>query len=150
MGLQFTLGHPQRGRLPSPTPLHICPNMDMCVRFPGQALGRTRILGGFYWSFIYERFLQSFSEDEDAPSPLTRRLSALNLSRRASASSIMSASGLGSGAPWHHPLARSYSHGTVLESEVEHDFDLEREYDEYDDFNDDEEDHTISKSGEWA
>jgi len=68
VGLQFTPGHLQRGRLPSPTPLHICPNMDMCVRFPGQVLGRTRILGGFYWSFIYERFLQSFSDDEDAPS----------------------------------------------------------------------------------
>jgi len=62
----------------------------------------------------------------------------------------MSASALGSGAPRRHPLARSYSHGTVLESELEHDFDPGREYDEYDDFNDGEEDHTISKSGEWA
>jgi len=49
-------------------------------------------------------------------------------------------------APRLHPLARSYSHGTVLESEFEHDFDPGRDYD---DLNDGEEDHTISKSGEW-
>lgn len=40
------------------------------------------------------------SEDEDAPSPLTRRISSLNLSRRSSASSIQSSA---------HPLSRSYS-----------------------------------------
>ncbi|KAF8875436.1 hypothetical protein BD779DRAFT_212315 [Infundibulicybe gibba] len=46
----------------------------------------------------------SDSEDEDAPSPLTRRLSTLNLSRRSSASSV-------------HPLSRSYSSGTPLRDE---------------------------------
>ncbi|KAH6910859.1 60s acidic ribosomal protein [Coprinopsis sp. MPI-PUGE-AT-0042] len=52
----------------------------------------------------------SDSEDEDAPSPLTRRLSTLNLSRRSSASSFFSTS---SRSP--HPLSRSYSSGTLYE-----------------------------------
>ncbi|KAH6874336.1 hypothetical protein BKA70DRAFT_259921 [Coprinopsis sp. MPI-PUGE-AT-0042] len=47
------------------------------------------------------------SEDEDAPSPLPRRLSTLTLSRRSSASSILSTS---SRSP--HPLWRSCSSGT--------------------------------------
>ncbi|KAF5322978.1 hypothetical protein D9611_009367 [Ephemerocybe angulata] len=45
----------------------------------------------------------SDSEDEDAPSPLTKRLSTLNLSTRSSTSS--------SARP--HPLSRSYSSGTL-------------------------------------
>lgn len=50
------------------------------------------------------------SEDEDAPSPLTRRLSTLDLSRRSSASSFFSTT---SRAP--HPLSRSYSSGALYE-----------------------------------
>ncbi|PFH53516.1 hypothetical protein AMATHDRAFT_54668 [Amanita thiersii Skay4041] len=49
----------------------------------------------------------SDSEDEDAPSPLTRRLSSLNISRRSSASSFRSQTS--------HPLSRSFSSGTLLE-----------------------------------
>ncbi|KAF7970860.1 hypothetical protein HWV62_22758 [Athelia sp. TMB] len=48
----------------------------------------------------------SDSEDEDAPSPLTRRLSTLNLSRSASAASLRSA---------HHPLSRAHSYATLPE-----------------------------------
>ncbi|KAG2007497.1 60s acidic ribosomal protein [Coprinopsis cinerea AmutBmut pab1-1] len=51
----------------------------------------------------------SDSEDEDAPSPLTRRLSTLNLSRRSSASSFFSTSSR------PHPLSRSYSSGTLYD-----------------------------------
>ncbi|RXW12840.1 hypothetical protein EST38_g13014 [Candolleomyces aberdarensis] len=50
----------------------------------------------------------SDSEDEDAPSPLTKRLSTLNLSARSSISSLSSRP---SQAP--HPLSRSYSSGTL-------------------------------------
>ncbi|KAF9522345.1 hypothetical protein CPB83DRAFT_864645 [Crepidotus variabilis] len=56
----------------------------------------------------------SDSEDEDAPSPLTRRLSTLNLSHRSSSSSIAS-----SATPRRHPLSRSYSSGALIESEHE-------------------------------
>ena len=62
------------------------------------------------------------SEDEDAPSPLTRRLSTLNLSRRSSASSI------GTSARRQHPLSRSYSSGALLESEYEQPDDPDAEY----------------------
>ncbi|KAF8992747.1 hypothetical protein BDQ17DRAFT_1369129 [Cyathus striatus] len=50
----------------------------------------------------------SDSEDEDAPSPLTRRLSALSLSRRSSASSVVTT-------PRAHPLSRSFSSGILSE-----------------------------------
>lgn len=62
------------------------------------------------------------SEDEDAPSPLTRRLSTLNLSRRSSASSIATS------ARRQHPLSRSYSSGALLESEYEQLDDPDAEY----------------------
>lgn len=62
------------------------------------------------------------SEDEDAPSPLTRRLSTLNLSRRSSASSIATS------ARRQHPLSRSYSSGALLESEYEQPDDPDGEY----------------------
>ncbi|KAF8352157.1 hypothetical protein F5887DRAFT_934193 [Amanita rubescens] len=52
----------------------------------------------------------SDSEDEDAPSPLTRRLSSLNLSRRSSALSVRST-----------PVSRSFSSSTVLEESGGHD-----------------------------
>ncbi|KDR74606.1 hypothetical protein GALMADRAFT_227102 [Galerina marginata CBS 339.88] len=86
----------------------------------------------------------SDSEDEDAPSPLTRRLSSLNLARRSSASSVMTP-----GRPSHpqrHPLSRSYSSGALLESEREY-----RSFDTYDEYDDEEEeDHALQQSGEWA
>ncbi|KAJ2912042.1 hypothetical protein MD484_g8366, partial [Candolleomyces efflorescens] len=53
----------------------------------------------------------SDSEDEDAPSPLTKRLSTLNLSARSSISSLSSRP---SQAP--HPLSRSYSSGTLYDT----------------------------------
>ncbi|PPQ90507.1 hypothetical protein CVT25_014189 [Psilocybe cyanescens] len=99
----------------------------------------------------------SDSEDEDAPSPLTRRLSSLNLSRRSSASS------LGNGIPsrpsshhqhsqqsrYRHPLSRSYSSGALTGGTRElPEFD---EFDEFDDDRDDgEEDHALKESREWA
>ncbi|KAF8635620.1 hypothetical protein AX15_000259 [Amanita polypyramis BW_CC] len=49
----------------------------------------------------------SDSEDEDAPSPLTRRLSSLNLSRRSSASSVRSTP--------VHPLSRTFSGSGLFE-----------------------------------
>ncbi|KIL68434.1 hypothetical protein M378DRAFT_158233 [Amanita muscaria Koide BX008] len=55
----------------------------------------------------------SDSEDEDAPSPLTRRLSSLSLARRASASSVQSA--------YTHPLSRSVSTNSRLLEEPEDD-----------------------------
>ena len=98
------------------------------------------------------------SEDEDAPSPLTRRLSSLNLSRRSSASSVHSATRpLSSSSSFRriHPLSRSYSSGAILETEREHD-EL-RSFDEYSpsypcDYDDEEEeeDHTIEETGHWA
>jgi len=68
---------------------------------------------------------RSYSEDEDAPSPLTRRLSTLNLSRRSSASSVRTTSSVVS--HHRHPLSRSYSSGALIESEFEH---LEEDVDE--------------------
>lgn len=57
----------------------------------------------------------SDSEDEDAPSALTRRISSLNLSRRPSASSIHSSSSYSHPKPSSrvHPLSRSYSSGSL-------------------------------------
>ncbi|KIM35048.1 hypothetical protein M413DRAFT_369576 [Hebeloma cylindrosporum] len=88
----------------------------------------------------------SDSEDEDAPSPLTRRLSTLNLARRSSASSILT-TGTSSSRRLHqqHPLSRSYSSG-ALESE-HREFDTSYDDDELDD---DYEDNTLQESGEWA
>ncbi|KAG2159221.1 uncharacterized protein EDB93DRAFT_273121 [Suillus bovinus] len=64
----------------------------------------------------------SDSEDEDAPSPLTRRLSALNLSRRSSAASISTSQSYSSlRSP--HPLSRSISHSILREEENEEDVD---------------------------
>ena len=99
------------------------------------------------------------SEDEDAPSPLTRRLSSLNLSRRSSASSIQSAAPpLSSSSSLRriHPLSRSYSSGAILETEREHD--EPRSFDEYsscpydydEDEEEEEEDRTIEETGHWA
>ncbi|KAF9474917.1 hypothetical protein BDN70DRAFT_884348 [Pholiota conissans] len=90
----------------------------------------------------------SDSEDEDAPSPLTRRISTLNLSRRSSASSIVPnrSSTLSSGGTSRrpHPLARSASSSALLDGE-------RRGYDEYDEeWEEGEEDRTLEKSGEWA
>ncbi|KAG1888143.1 hypothetical protein F4604DRAFT_1916061 [Suillus subluteus] len=63
-----------------------------------------------------------FSEDEDAPSPLTRRLSALNLSRRSSATSISTSQSYSSlRSP--HPLSRSISHSILREEENEEEVD---------------------------
>ncbi|KAG1903518.1 uncharacterized protein F5891DRAFT_1185135 [Suillus fuscotomentosus] len=63
----------------------------------------------------------SDSEDEDAPSPLTRRLSALDLSRRSSATSISTSQSYSSlRSP--HPLSRSISH-SILREENEEDVD---------------------------
>ncbi|TFK21025.1 hypothetical protein FA15DRAFT_682284 [Coprinopsis marcescibilis] len=53
----------------------------------------------------------SDSEDEDSPSPLTKRISTLNLARRSSASSFFAAP---SSAQRPHPLSRSYSSGTLF------------------------------------
>jgi large subunit ribosomal protein LP1 len=50
----------------------------------------------------------SDSEDEDAPSPLTRRLSTLNLANRTSSSSLRSSV---------HPLSRSQSYSTLHEED---------------------------------
>ncbi|KAF8872210.1 hypothetical protein CPB84DRAFT_1854588 [Gymnopilus junonius] len=103
----------------------------------------------------------SDSEDEDAPSPLTRRLSTLNLSRRSSASSIMtgaSSSRPTTGLGQRHPLSRSFSSGALVEqsstsvlrrSYPRHEFD---EFDD-DDFLEEEEgevDNTLMETGEWA
>ncbi|KAF9471885.1 hypothetical protein BDN70DRAFT_925951 [Pholiota conissans] len=90
----------------------------------------------------------SDSEDEDAPSPLTHRISTLNLSRRSSASSIVPnrSSTLSSGGTSRrpHPLARSASSSALLDGE-------RRGYDEYDEeWEEGEEDRTLEKSGEWA
>ncbi|KAF9224719.1 hypothetical protein BS17DRAFT_45698 [Gyrodon lividus] len=63
----------------------------------------------------------SDSEDEDAPSPLTRRLSTLVLSRRASSSSVNSYRSSHSQSYSPHPLSRSISHSIL------------REVDEYED-----------------
>jgi hypothetical protein len=60
--------------------------------------------------------IRSFiSEDEDAPSALTRRISALNLSRQPSVSSIHSSRSKSRSAstPRAHPLSRSYSGGSL-------------------------------------
>ncbi|KAF5325457.1 hypothetical protein D9619_009524 [Psilocybe cf. subviscida] len=77
----------------------------------------------------------SDSEDEDAPSPLTHRLSTLNLSRRSSASSVMPSSSSRHGGKPHHPLARSYSSGALLESDHKyHEFGTLGEEDEEDDY----------------
>ena len=64
------------------------------------------------------------SEDEDAPSPLTRRLSTLNLSRRSSASSVRTTA---STISLRHPLSRSFSSGALLESELERLEDVDEE-----------------------
>ena len=106
-----------------------------------------------------------YSEDEDAPSPLTRRLSKLNLSRRSSASSIMTSATIARGNSssssrrTRHPLSRSVSSGALLETERDHRALLSSSFDEYDelenehdddDIDDGQEDHTLQKSGEWA
>ncbi|KAI6041553.1 hypothetical protein EDC04DRAFT_1263385 [Pisolithus marmoratus] len=62
----------------------------------------------------------SDSEDEDAPSPLTRRLSRIVLSRRTSSSSIHSSRSTHSQPCLPHPLSRSISHSVLREvDEVE-------------------------------
>ena len=100
-----------------------------------------------------------YSEDEDAPSPLTRRLSSLNLSRRSSASSIQSTSTppLTTSSSFRriHPLSRSYSSGAILETEREHDESFDEHspsylYDYDEDEEEEEEDHTIEETGNWA
>jgi hypothetical protein len=58
------------------------------------------------------------SEDEDAPSPLTRRLSHLALSRQSSVASFKSASRASHTQP--HPLSRSYSGDTKIYSSKSH------------------------------
>lgn len=71
------------------------------------------------YKLIYSQPISTHSEDEDAPSPLTRRLSTLNLARRSSASSILT-TGISASRCLHqqqHPLSRSYSSGALLESE---------------------------------
>ncbi|KAF8171133.1 hypothetical protein BJ912DRAFT_887235 [Pholiota molesta] len=86
----------------------------------------------------------SDSEDEDAPSPLTRRISTLNLSRRSSASSIVPGrTSSMQGARRPHPLARSASSGALLESE------RDRAFDAYE-YEDDEYDEGVEKSSAWA
>ena len=110
-------------------------------------------------TFFYSCLTSFFnSEDEDAPSPLTRRLSSLNLSRRSSASSIQSSTPpLSSSSSLRriHPLSRSYSSGAILETEREHDeFRTFDEYSscpyDYDDDEEEEEDHTVEETGHWA
>lgn len=64
------------------------------------------------------------SEDEDAPSALTRRVSTLVLSRRTSSCSVASGRSTHSQSNSPHPLARSISHSVL------------READEYEDEND--------------
>jgi len=61
-----------------------------------------------------QTFSQS-SEDEDAPSALTRRLSRLVLSRRSSSSSIQSFRSIHSQPFSSHPLSRSISHSVLRE-----------------------------------
>jgi len=60
----------------------------------------------------------SDSEDEDAPSPLTRRLSHLALSRQSSVVSFKSTSRTSHSQP--HPLSRSYSGDAKLNSSKSH------------------------------
>lgn len=60
----------------------------------------------------------SDSEDEDAPSPLTRRVSSLVLSRRTSANSLHSNAGQSSRSP--HPLSRSVSETHASETLARH------------------------------
>lgn len=64
----------------------------------------------------------SDSEDEDAPSPLTRRLSTLNLSRRSSAASLGKEHSLRSVSSAKHPLSRSYSSGALIEEARDDDY----------------------------
>ncbi|KAG9313735.1 hypothetical protein JVU11DRAFT_6089 [Chiua virens] len=59
----------------------------------------------------------SDSEDEDAPSPLTRRVSTLVLSRRASSSSVGSLRSSHSHSTSPHPLSRSISHSVLREAD---------------------------------
>ncbi|PPQ80525.1 hypothetical protein CVT24_002654, partial [Panaeolus cyanescens] len=116
----------------------------------------------------------SDSEDEDAPSPLTRRLSQLNLQRRASSSSIgtstsyMSHSAHGGyayatapvGRKQPHPLTRSYSYGTLADTSEfgvsefgrrgefgEGDHEIDHIHGEEDGGD---EDRTLQSTGEWA
>ncbi|KAG0700798.1 hypothetical protein DFH29DRAFT_1000820 [Suillus ampliporus] len=81
---------------------------------------------GFFFTTLHVLFSHhtnlSHSEDEDAPSPLTRRLSKLNLSRRSSATSI-STSHSHSSLRSPHPLSRSISHSILREEENEDDVD---------------------------
>jgi len=123
----------------------------------------------FFWSYILSHLADPFySEDEDAPSPLTRRLSTLNLSRRSSASSIRSANlppfpspslstSLSSSSLRRlHPLSRSYSSGAILETEPEPNtfgsYDsYSYTYDDEDEEEEEEEpDHTLEESGQCA
>ena len=74
----------------------------------------------------------------------------MNLSRRSSASSLRaSIPPLSSSSSFRriHPLSRSYSSGTILETEREHD--EFRSFDEYSSYDEDE-DHTIEETGRWA
>jgi hypothetical protein len=59
-----------------------------------------------FWALLYADLYAS--EDEDAPSPLTRRLSTLNLANRSSSSSLRSSV---------HPLSQSQSHSTLHEED---------------------------------
>ncbi|KAI6015273.1 hypothetical protein F5J12DRAFT_524260 [Pisolithus orientalis] len=59
----------------------------------------------------------SDSEDEDAPSPLTRRLSRIVLSRSTSASSFHSSRSSHSQPCLPHPLSRSISHSVLREAD---------------------------------
>jgi len=62
--------------------------------------------------------LSVHSEDEDAPSPLTKRLSHLALSRQSSVASFKSTSRTSHSQP--HPLSRSYSGDAKLNSSKSH------------------------------
>ncbi|KAI9569347.1 hypothetical protein HD554DRAFT_609299 [Boletus coccyginus] len=68
----------------------------------------------------------SDSEDEDAPSPLTRRVSSLVLTRRASSSSVASYRSSHSQPNSTQPLSRSISHSILREvDEYEHEHDAD-------------------------
>ncbi|KAG6380095.1 hypothetical protein JVT61DRAFT_8180 [Boletus reticuloceps] len=71
----------------------------------------------------------SDSEDEDAPSQLTRRVSSLVLSRRASSSSVASCRSSHSQSSSPNPLSRSISH-TILREIDEHEHEHEHDHDE--------------------
>ncbi|KAF9463184.1 hypothetical protein BDZ94DRAFT_1321935 [Collybia nuda] len=91
----------------------------------------------------------SDSEDEDAPSPLTRRISSLNLSRNSSVSSMHSSYSHSTSRSYSsrsssrvHPLSRSYSSGTLTEDRRHFDDDGFDELDEFGQYR--------TTSGEWS